>query len=176
VNIPKLKPSWTVIVAVVALVIGLEAPAAAHQVAHKISGRELKPNSVTGKQVKESTLAAVPEAKRLPKLVWHKLTLLHSWENLGGANRPAAYAVDAQGIVHLRGAIHGGDAGFQAFVVPASVANKALEIRVPVIANLGTGGVLELNGGFGFINPMVDSTNTDVSNLTDLEGVTFAAS
>jgi hypothetical protein len=39
----------------------------AHQVAHKISGSTIKPNTVTGKQVKESTLGIVPKAKLATK-------------------------------------------------------------------------------------------------------------
>lgn len=77
-NLHRFKPSSAVAIAVVALVIGLEAPAMAHQVnviAHEISGSSIKPhsiagnrlknNTVTGAQVKESTLAAVPDASKL---------------------------------------------------------------------------------------------------------------
>ncbi len=70
-RINRLGPLPTLVVAVVALIVGLATPAAAHQVnviAHKISGSQLKPNSVTGKQVKESTLATVPSAKNATEL------------------------------------------------------------------------------------------------------------
>jgi hypothetical protein len=70
-NVRRLTSSGTVAIAAVALVIGLTAPALAHEanvVAHKISGSDLKKNSVTGKQIKESTLATVPSATNARKL------------------------------------------------------------------------------------------------------------
>jgi hypothetical protein len=69
-KLSRFKPSATVSVAVIALVIGLEAPAMAHQVrvvAAKISGSQIKPDTVTGKQVKESTLGTVPKAATATK-------------------------------------------------------------------------------------------------------------
>jgi hypothetical protein len=70
-NLRRITSTGTVAVAAVALVIGLTAPAVAHQakaVAHKISGSQLKKNSVTGKQIKESTLATVPKARDADRL------------------------------------------------------------------------------------------------------------
>jgi hypothetical protein len=55
-------PATTLAVAAVALVVGLAAPAAAHETTHLISGASIKANSVTGKQVKESSLGPVPRA------------------------------------------------------------------------------------------------------------------
>jgi hypothetical protein len=62
-NTARFRVPATLVVGVIALVIGLEAPALGHAgraVAHKISGSTIKPNTVTGKQVKESTLGIVP--------------------------------------------------------------------------------------------------------------------
>lgn len=69
-RINRFQPSGAVAIAVVALVIGLEAPAMAHQVrvvAHQISGSSIKANTVTGKQVKESSLGVVPKAATADK-------------------------------------------------------------------------------------------------------------
>jgi hypothetical protein len=131
-NIRTFKPSGTVLIAAVALVIGLEAPAAAHQVAqqisgstikvHSIAGNRLKANTLTGKQIKESTLGTVPKAKlatTLPKMVWHNVTLKNSWTTGLGYGSPQ-WAVDAEGIVHLRGYITGGTVGDAAFTLPAA--------------------------------------------------------
>jgi hypothetical protein len=121
-NVRRFKPTGTMIVVVAALVIGLEAPAMAHQVnvaAHKISGSELKNNSVTGKQVKESTLGVVPKAKKLTKPKLHKLTTLESgWSDYGESENPAGYYKDGLGVVHLTGAIAGGTVANYAFTLP----------------------------------------------------------
>ena len=65
---------------------------------------------MTGKQIAESTLGHVPfatkagTAAKLRPLAWHGLSLANSWSALVGDRAPA-YAVDAEGIVHLRGAL-----------------------------------------------------------------------
>jgi hypothetical protein len=67
-KVHRFTTAGTIAIAAAALVIGLTAPAVAHQAniaAHKISGSRLKNNSVTGKQIKESTLATVPNAAKL---------------------------------------------------------------------------------------------------------------
>jgi hypothetical protein len=92
-KIRLLKPSSAVLLVVVALVIGLEAPAMAHQatvIAHKISGSELKNNSVTGRQIKESTLSTVPSAANARKLAGKP----------GSAYAPAA-AARASGLIKI---------------------------------------------------------------------------
>jgi hypothetical protein len=114
------------------LVVVLQLPAAAKTAktvisgsdikSHSISGSKLKNNTLTGKQIKESTLGVVPKAKSLPALVWHPLTLENGWENSNLATDSVpAYAVDAQGIVHLRGAIEGGTDNGVAFTLPTSL-------------------------------------------------------
>jgi hypothetical protein len=75
---------------------------------HTLSGNRLRADTVTGNQVAESTLKTVPSANRaahLPPLGWHNLSLLNGWTDYNDPGREPAYAVDAQGIVHLRGAI-----------------------------------------------------------------------
>ncbi|HEX3706796.1 MAG TPA: hypothetical protein VHV76_09215 [Mycobacteriales bacterium] len=73
---------------------------------HSLSGNRLHNNTVTGAQVKESTLGAVPKAKALTPLVWHDFTLLNAWQNYGASySGTPQYAKDGAGFVHLRGAI-----------------------------------------------------------------------
>jgi hypothetical protein len=108
-------------VAAAGLVVGLAAPAAAHETGHLINGSDIRPNSVTGRQVKESTLGIVPratEAHKLPALKWHALKLDNSWIVSDG--RPA-YAVDAQGLILLRGSIRGGNDDTEAFALPRAI-------------------------------------------------------
>jgi hypothetical protein len=177
-TIGKLKPSGTVLIAAVALVIGLEAPAAAHQVAHKISGSDLKPNSVTGKQVKESSLAVVPEARTLPPLKWHRLVMQNGWSSVVG-DRPAAYAVDAQGIVHLRGEITGGTNGTTdnvAFTLPADAAPPAThDTTLPVAAANGFLEYFTIIKGDFYPEAYDGPGEAAIQSSANLEGITFSA-
>ena len=58
----RLRPSPAMAVALIALVVAMGGTAVAGSL---INGGNIKKNTVTGKQVKESTLAAVPKAKNL---------------------------------------------------------------------------------------------------------------
>lgn len=190
-NVRRLKPSGTVLVAAVALVIGLEAPAMAHQVnvaAHKLSGssikvhsikgNRLKPNTLTGKQIKESTLGTVPKAKTastLPALKWHPIThFLNGWKNADIAGtRHTAYAVDAQGIVRLRGAISGGTG--IAFTLPSGLAPKTIDLDIPaVMGDKGSSGYLQIVGVN--VEPADGTLPAGTAEFfTCLEGVSFPA-
>lgn len=185
-NVQRLKPSGSVIAVAVALVIGLEAPAMAHQVAdvaHRISGTtievhtlpgdRIKGNTVTGRQIAESTLATVPRARTIPALKWHDITAFkNGWSNLGGGRAAAAYAVDAQGSVHLRGAIQGTTSGTIAFTLPAAISSTRI-LAVPVVVD-GSFGLLSIKDGD--VLPE-DGTGSPVGSAifaTSLAGVTFS--
>jgi hypothetical protein len=174
-DVRRLKPSGTMLVAVVALVIGLEAPAMAHQVnvvAHKISGSQLKPNSVTGKQIKESSLGVVPKAAALTPLVWHKVKLINHWTNVNSERR-AAYAIDAQGVVHLQGDIEGGDQFTAAFKLPAA-ARPDQSVNIPVELSALRVGDLDVEST-GPVTPE-DGTNPSgtASTGTMFDGVVYS--
>lgn len=179
----RFTPAGTLLIAVVALVLGLTAPAMAHQAkvaATKISGHDLKPNSVTGKQIKESTLGIVPKAKTLPALKWHRIALQHGWKNISSEARPAAYAVDAQGIVHLRGAITGGTTGVTdtvVFTLPkAASPPKDDDVYLPVNSvGVVEGGYLLVSDGSVFTEANSLAAETAVTNYASLEGITFSA-
>jgi hypothetical protein len=177
-NARKFKPSATVLIAAAALVVGLEAPAAAHQIAHKISGSELKPNSVTGKQIKESTLATVPtakEARTLPPLVWHKITTFtNSWVDYGHGTRPAAYAVDAQGILHFRGMVSGGLEGNLAFTLPKKLLPADTAIEIPVQGSAGIGYLYVSPGQHGIDLESQPSFDDHLEGGTSLDGVSYS--
>jgi hypothetical protein len=171
------------VIAAAVLVVGLAVPSAAHEanrLRHKISGSSIKPNSVTGKQIKESSLGVVPKAKRastLPPLVWHKIiTFTHGWHANPAANNslPVSYAVDAQGLVHLRGALVGGTVNEPAFALPASVVSTTLNMYFPVVASGATVGLLTVSGGT--VRPTLGDTATepDLVAFTDLDGVVFS--
>jgi hypothetical protein len=177
-NARTFRPSGSVLIAAVALVIGLEAPAAAHQIAHKISGSDLKPNSVTGKQVKESTLATVPkarEAKALPPLAWHRITtFFNNWEDYGHGTRPAASAVDAQGIVHFRGMVSGGLEGNLAFGLPKRLLPTNSLIDIPVQGSGGIGFLFVSPPQHGIVVENQQSAEDDLTAGTSLDGVSYS--
>jgi hypothetical protein len=173
--------STTAAAVVVAFTLGVAAPAAAHEAAKKVSGSTLKANSVTGKQVKESTLHIVPKAKlalkakvaltakALPPLVWHNLTLRNDW-TLVGTVQPS-YAVDAQGIVHLRG-VMAGTIDTEAFVLPVK-ARPHVQIALMNEISLNATGVLLINSD-GAVYPQTKA-NTGTNNYDSLDGVSYPA-
>lgn len=177
-----MKLSPMIAVAVGALVVGLAAPAAASEASHLISGSQIKnhsitgkklaSNTLTGKQIKESSLGTVPKAAALPPLKWHEVTHFdNGWRNLGGGFRNVAYAVDAQGIVHLRGIVSGGTSGTEAFALPSSLTNVGTFIITPV--ETGTEiGFLQI--GNGKLIPK-DQSGSAVTEGTDLDGVTWSS-
>jgi hypothetical protein len=183
-NIRTFKPSGTVLIAAVALVIGLEAPAAAHQVAqqisgstikvHSIAGNRLKNNTVTGKQIKESTLGTVrraTEATKLPALVWHQVTLTNSWAATNSVYGLPEWAKDAQGIVHLRGFVSGGTGGVSAFALPVAE-RPAHYADVPILTNNSQLSYLGIFSD-GTVNPF-DVGTSSVHSGVFLNGVTFS--
>jgi hypothetical protein len=175
-NITRIKPCATVVVATIALVVGLEAPAMGHQVAsaahkisgttikkHTIAGNRLKNNTVTGAQVKESTLGTVPkaavagEAQSLPPLpaITPITTFEHGWSDYAVIDDPAGYYKDAEGLIHLTGAIHGGTVGGAAFTLPtgyqgfgffASGSTNTSFVAAPCTVAVGEGEVVIATG------------------------------
>ncbi len=183
----RLTAASALLLAAGGLVVGLAAPAAGREASHlingntikkhSISGNRLKANTVTGAQIKESTLSAVPtatQAKTLPPLKWHAVTLENGWTNYGDlVERPAAYAVDAQGIVHLRGAIKSGTSGTIAFTLPAGLVPAKLDVDVPMICGpVGNTCYLDVSDNAVAPNDSGVADPGSVANYTSLEGVT----
>lgn len=51
-----------------------------------------------------------PGIARIPtQEAWKALPMVNSWKNTGGVYNPAGYWKDSFGVVHLRGAINGGN-------------------------------------------------------------------
>jgi hypothetical protein len=167
------------------LVVGLAVPAAAHEASHLIDGKSiaiqsipgnrLKVNTLTGRQIKESTLGTVPhatEAQKLPALVWHSVTLENGWTTSNPAYGLPKWAVDAQGIVHLRGFISGGTIGATAFTLPAAESPVHFA-AIPVLNNSATESYLYVRptGTLGVFNTAGD---TNAVNGVFLNGLTFS--
>jgi hypothetical protein len=179
---------------VVALVVAVESPAMAHQVkaaVHKIAGSSIKPhsvagnrlkkNTITGAEVKESTLGTVPKAKSakrataLTPLAWHALPLQAPTVAYGSVERTPAYAIDAQGVVHLRGAFKGGANNATAFTLPVALEAHDLDLTIPVLCG-NDGYSCYLNIDNGNVTAAASGTAPDgvVANYVSLEGVTFS--
>jgi hypothetical protein len=116
----KHRPSPAMAVAITAVVISMggTAVAASHLISGDklikrgtLSGNRLRSHTLTGAQINLSRLGQVPDAAHastadtLPALDWVPLTLSNGWADnyLPGDTRIPAFAVDVQGIVHLRG-------------------------------------------------------------------------
>jgi hypothetical protein len=170
--IRRVKPSPMLAVAVGALVVGLAAPAAAQQAAHLINGKSIKNHTVAGKKLKTHTLTG----KQIKPLVWHPITTLENgWENFGANERPAAYAVDVQGITHLRGTIKGGASGSTAFTLPSRAVPHGVDLNLTCISDDG-GRAADLVISGGNVTPRnAPGSTTAVTGLTSLEGITFAS-
>jgi hypothetical protein len=185
-KISRPDSSGALAILVVGIVIGVSSPAIAHDArsaAHKISGssikthsiagNRLKSNTLTGDQIKESTLGTVPSATRastLPALVWHPLTLLVGWANEFAAAPPVAYAVDAQGIVHLRGSVRGvsSTATEVIFDLPVSV-RPSYNVYLPVVNNGPIPGTLIVESS----GDVIDG-HTAEQVFISLDGLTWA--
>jgi hypothetical protein len=126
------------VIGVAGIIVGLAMPAAARETRHLINGNTIKPNTVTGKQIKESTLGTVPSARKaasVPRLKWHALPLGAGWSNDGAsADRLASYAIDIQGLVHFKGEVHCATTCGVLFVLPKAAA-PSVQLDLPIYTN-----------------------------------------
>jgi hypothetical protein len=186
---PRSRKAVAIALLLGGFVLGLSGPAVARTVAHtingsqiakhSISGNRLKSNTVTGAQVKESTLGTVPKATRaqsLPHLVWVSLKLKNSWANYTGVNHGTpAYAVDAEGSIHLKGAISGGLSATTAFTLPAAL-HPSRSIDVVADESQAAAGRL-LIAPNGDVQPVDgDGEPGSASSFTSLDGIIFSIS
>jgi hypothetical protein len=134
---------------------------------HSLSGNRLKPDSVSGTQVDESTLGTVPVAARLVPGPLSPVSLNNLWVPYG--DRPLGFRKDGAGFVHLQGAVSASSlaAPTVALTLPPG-ARPAGTIVVLAPAN-GTTARLTISASGTLV---VDSSNiTQIS----LESVTFFA-
>jgi len=176
------------LVAILALVVAMSGSAVAVSAARhsgdkliskrSLSGNRLRHNTVTGKEVSEKKLGQVPRAglaTHVPPLVWHPLTLINGWYNWYVTKRVPAYAIDVQGIVHLRGFIMGVSNGalYQFAVLPPE-ARPDVKISMPttLFGGSGDGAVTVQSDG------TMSSFRTDIhdppGDQTSLDGLTYA--
>jgi hypothetical protein len=167
-RIRGMKAPVVAAVAIGGIVAGLSLPAAANEARHLISGSSIKKHSIPGNRLKNHTISG----KQVKPLQWHKLTLQNGWEVAdSGVEGAPAYAVDAQGLVHLKGTLDGGSSS-TAFTLPAKL-HPVHELFVTVDeASAETGRLHILPDGTVSIESDPDHL-TAASDFTSLEGASF---
>jgi hypothetical protein len=163
-----------------------------------ITSSDVKNNTLTGSDIKESKLGTVPSAtsataaataghagsadnathattadtaSTLPSLTYHPLTLINNWDNYNSPDRIPSYAVDAQGIVHFRGAIEGGS-DVNAFTLPAAIAPGSV-VWLTADEVFGTTGRIDIYpDGNVYVEDDPDDAGSG-ANFTSLDGITY---
>lgn len=158
------RPSPTLLIAILALVVALCGATTAGYAAGKangnslikkssLSGNRLKPDSVSGKQVAEGTLRTVPRAALADKATVADRTTLAAvvpltpgtgWESGDSGFAPAGYRIDGSGFVHLSGILRrtSGSSGLMA-TLPAA-ARPSTTIDAPVLTFAGEPGGISI--------------------------------
>jgi hypothetical protein len=96
---------------------------------------------------------------------WVAPTFAGTWANFGSGNLPAGYMKDANGFVHLRGAIATGTINTTAFTLPAGY-RPSLNVNFACASNSAFG-YLSITSA-GVVNPAVGS-----NVWFSLDGITF---
>jgi hypothetical protein len=163
------------LVAAAGLVVGLALPAAGREAGHLINGKTIAKHSIAGNRLKNHTVTSA----QIKGLVWHRITHLeNSWTDgsIGsdGSYRSPAYAIDAQGTVHLRGTLSGGLPGSFAFALPkAASPAPGLSLGVPLLISGGNMSWLQITSQGVAPTSIGPSNAANVSDLSVLEGITF---
>lgn len=166
-----------------------------------LSGNRLRSHTLTGAQINLSRLGQVPAAvnathasiadtamtagtattagtaNALPPLNWTPLTLINNWTGnypSGGARVPAV-AVDAQGIVHLRGEITsttGTSPGVFA-VLPAQFRPDQL-VFMPAALKFNNLGIVQVDSDGTMTVGTIPTVSGNEQAITSLDGLTYA--
>jgi hypothetical protein len=141
-----------------------------------LSGNRLRLNTVTGAEINESKLGTVPKANlasHLPALVWHNFALVNDWVNYNGTTRPPAWALDAQGIVHFRGAIEENASTSTVFTqIPVAIRPATNLWLVTDMLNAAPGRIDVWSNGNIEVEPLNNAA--DAQGFTNLDGVTYS--
>jgi hypothetical protein len=166
-----------------------------------VASSKLMRDSVGGTEIRENTLQTVPRAASagqaehaaladaaaraenaghadsaataadLPDLSFENLTLENGWTTYPDTRPPAA-ALDAQGIVHLRGGMSDGSSPI-VFTLPPRL-RPSSDVYIPVDLVNGHPGRLSIqDDGTAYV--VAAGLWTDAKAFTSLEGVTFDA-
>jgi hypothetical protein len=115
-------------------------------------------------------LSAVAAAEPLD---FKHLNLLNNWEKFSSETRTPAVAIDANGVVHLRGAIRqSGSTANVPFVLPKAYRPSGI-IYVPVDLTSGQPGRLNIEPD-GTVRVQSAGNYSQAQDFTSLEGVLFS--
>lgn len=116
--------------------------------------------------------APATPAASAASVTWHPLTLLNGWKYGTFNSFHAAYYVDANHVVHLRGSARHGVDHMPVFRLPASVRPSHV-ISVPIYASGGIVGAMNILPS-GQVT-VFDQTGSDsaVRDFTSFDGVSF---
>jgi hypothetical protein len=119
-----------------------------------------------------ATAATVSSDAGASSVTWHSLTLINGWRYGGFSSSHAAYYVDANHVVHLRGSARIGTAGKPVFRLPSS-ARPSHVISVLVYASGGVAGAMNILPS-GQVT-VFDQTGSDsaVRDFTSFDGISF---
>jgi hypothetical protein len=170
VRIQHVKTATVAAVAVGGMVVGLSLPAAAREAKQVISGSSIKKGSIPGNRLKAHGVTA----KQIQPLKWHKLTLRHGWVTGDkGLEGSPAYAIDAQGVVHLTGSLDGeGSSSTTAFVMPKAARPHHDQYLAIDSSNASTSRIDILLNGAATVEIDPDHTG-DAIVFDSLDGVTY---
>jgi hypothetical protein len=163
------RHSPALLVAILALIVGMSGSAFAIQRGQSgdslinqrtLSGNRLRLNTVTGQEVAD--------------LVWHNLTLINGWEsyNEPGVRTPA-WAMDAQGIVHFRGAISQAAGSNNIFTRLPVAIRPAAFVYIATDLNIAATGRIYIQPN-GVVHAEATINQTSAQSFTSLDGPTYA--
>ena len=103
------------------------------------------------------------------------LDFKNTWQRAEGAYPPAA-ALDAQGVVHLRGAIQQATPGGSNFALLRKPFRPDKPVGMPVVMGGGTVGFVGIDpDGEAFATVLPGSPQSNAQAFTELDGVTYEA-
>jgi hypothetical protein len=191
IRISRLRRSPSMAVALIALVISMggTAIAAGHLISGDklikrgtLSGNRLRSHTLTGAQINLNRLGQVPSAavadtaNNLPALSWVPLTLINGWADnyLPGDARGPAVAVDAQGIVHLRGEITRFGGSSDVFAIVPQEFRPSQSVFMPAALKFSNIGIVAVDPDGTMTVATTPSVAGNETAITSLDGITYA--
>jgi hypothetical protein len=163
------RPSPALFVAMLALIVAMSGSAFAIQKATQGGDSLITKRTLSGNRLRLNTVSGAEVAD----LAWHNLSLLHGWSAHYEGLRPPAWAIDAQGIVHFRGAIRQPTGSDEVFArLPIAVRPSTYVWVSTNTGNFGEAGrvLVEPTGQIRAVG--IDQSNAQV--FTSLDGLTYA--
>jgi hypothetical protein len=117
-----------------------------------------------------ATAATVAHENAATSVKWHSLTLINGWKYGGFNSFHAAYYVDANHVVHLRGSARTGLAGKPVFRLPSGLRPSRV-LSIPIYTSLGPAEMNILPGGQ--VITFDENSDQDVRDFTSFDGVSF---